>query len=164
MKEINLLFLFIIFFLFHNNNGGFMKKFLLFFLLFMYDIVYASNVYISKKDLDTGMYLSDCDFVIFDSNGIVVDEWIQGDSFHVSKLSKGSYKLVSRPYVMNKFDDDLSVFYDLNVEDNDLFFTFYNDMILTPPNLKYNSSSFYFGLFFVFFGIFTLVMGKFFAF
>lgn len=141
-----------------------MKKIFFFLLVFICDVVYASNVYISKKDYNTGEFLSDCDFILYDSGGNVVDMWIPNNSFHVSSLDNGSYRLVSRPYVMDKYDNGLSVFYDLNITDNDMFLTIYNEIISTPPNLGSSGSVFYLSVFLIIIGFLILILGKYYIF
>lgn len=117
-----------------------MKKILLIFLLFIFiDVVYASDVYISKKDIDTGDYVLDCDFLLIDENGNVVDSWIQSSSAHVSSLANGSYELISRPFIMGAFNDEMSTYYKLDVNDDILQFTIYNSKIETPKNLGSNN-------------------------
>ena len=116
-----------------------MKKFFLILLLF-YDVVNASSLLISKKDIDTGEYSPNCDFLLYDSYGNVVDSWVQDYSYHISNVQNGYYKLVSRPYIMGSFNDDLSSFYTLNVVD-DLTFTVYDKTISTPLNLKSTCSN-----------------------
>lgn len=137
-----------------------MKK-ILFFLMFffMIDIVYATDVYISKKDIDTGDYVMDCDFILIDELGNIVDSWIQNDSYHVSNLENGSYELVSRPFIMGAFNDDMSNSYKLDVTNDVMHFTIYNSKIDTPDNLGISNFN-YVGIFLIFLGFVILFYGK----
>ena len=132
-----------------------MKKIFVLFLLFLFiDHVSAGEIYVSKRDIDTGEYMHDCDFFILNSSGEIVDSWIQGDSYHVSNLESGSYELVSRPLIMGVFNDDMGVSYKLNVGDNILKFTIYNQKIDIPNNLGIDNYYFIFGFLFIFLGLF----------
>lgn len=146
----------------HNNNGDVMKKivFLISFLFFI-DFVGASDIYISKKDIDTGEYVLDCDFLLVDDAGNVIDSWIQDDSYHISSVESGSYKLVSRPYIMGVFNDDMSDSYKLDVGDSVVNFTIYNKKVVTPKNLSVSYNYIICGVFFIVFGgIFILFYSK----
>lgn len=115
-----------------------MKKifFLFCFLLFVSD-VHASDIYISKKDIDTGEFVNDCDFLLVDFNNNVIDRWIQDDSYHLISVENGFYKLITRPYIMGVFDDNMSESYILDVYEN-VEFNIYNKTIGTPNNLNYS--------------------------
>ena len=131
--------MFIFFNFFHNNNGGFMKK-LLFLLLFLtYDVSALGYVYVSKKDIDTNQFVNDCDFVIYDMNGNVVDSWVQDNSIHIASLDVGDYKLVERNSMSDFFRE-----YDFNISDGIVEFTLYNQKIETPKNLGVNVNYSYF--------------------
>jgi len=134
-----MLFLFIFFNFFHNNNGGFMKKFIFLFLFFTYSVNAQSVIYVSKKDINTNQFVSDCDFIIYDNFGNVVDSWIQDDSVHTSFLDLGKYKLVERDFMSNY----LSREYAFDVNDDIVELTLYNKKIETPRNLSIISNNIY---------------------
>lgn len=116
-----------------------MKK-LLFLLLFLtYDVSALGYVYVSKKDIDTNQFVNDCDFVIYDMNGNVVDSWVQDNSIHISSLDIGNYKLVERNSMSNFFRE-----YDFNISDDIVEFTLYNQKIETPKNLGVSINYSYF--------------------
>lgn len=156
-----MLFLFNYFFLIHNNNGGFMKKILFLFLfLIFFDVKALGVVYISKKDIDTNEFISDCDFMLYDSTGNIVDSWVQNNDVHVASIPVGSYKLVERPKVMDSFNDGLSKSYDINIDNDDIFeFILYNNKIATPRNLNYNFH-FLYGFAFLILGLFFIVVSR----
>ena len=133
-----------------------MKKVLFIFLLFFsFNVDAMGAFYISKKDIDTDDFVLDCDFLLYDSNGEIVDSWIQGNEVHVSNIPGGFYRLVERPLVVDTFSDYLSKSYDLSIKDDDVFeFVLYNKKISTPRNLSSNNS--YIGLLLVFTGIFLI--------
>lgn len=137
-----------------------MKKFFIFILFFFFiDVAFASDVYISKKDIDTGDYVKDCDFLLIDKDGNIIDSWIQDDSYHLSNLENGSYELVSRPYVMGVFNDEMSDYYKFDVTDDVMQFTVYNSKIETPKNLGINN--FYVvGAFLIFIGLIVIFYCK----
>ena len=69
-----------------------MKKIFFSFLIFMFFIdVHAGQVFVSKRDSDTGDFLVDCDFLLYDQYENIVDSWIQGSSSHILNLPRGSY-------------------------------------------------------------------------
>lgn len=130
-----------------------MKK-VFFLVLFFYSFnVYSlSDLYISKKDIDTLEYITDCDFKLLDSSDNVVDSWVCSDNVkYVSNISNGFYKLVSRPLVNDVFSDELSDEYSFYVKDNVLEMTFYNNKIGVPSNLSLNNYN-YIGIIIVIFG------------
>ena len=133
-----------------------MKKVLFLFLLFFsFKVDAMGSFYISKKDIDSDDFVLDCDFLLYDSDGNVVDSWIQGDEVHVSNIPEGFYKLVERPLVVDTFSDYLSRSYDLSINDDDVFeFVLYNKKVATPRNLENNNS--YVGVLFIFTGIFLI--------
>ena len=145
----------------HNNNGDFMKKIIFLFLfLVSFDVKALGVVYISKKDLDTNEFISDCDFMLYDSYGNVIDSWIQNDDVHIASIPVGSYKLVERPKVMDSFSDGLSKTYDINIDNDDIFeFVLYNKKIATPRNLRFKVSFFY-GLLFLLFGLILISISR----
>ena len=129
-----------------------MRKFFVIFLFFIFiDGVRAGKLIVSKRNIDTGNFVSDCDFLIYNDSGNIVDSWVQGNSSHFSDLENGTYELVSRPYVMGAFNDDFKSSYMLNVSDNLLKLTIYNQEIDVPDNLGRNSN-FIFGFLFIIFG------------
>jgi len=151
-----MLFLFILFFFFHNNNGGFMKKiFLIFLLVLSFKVNAMGSFYISKKDIDTNDFISDCDFLLYDSDGNIVDSWIQENEVHVSNIPGGVYRLVERPKIVNTFSDYLSKSYDLSIRDDDMVeFILYNKKIDTPDNLSIKNN--YYGILFIVSGLFLI--------
>lgn len=137
-----------------------MKKIFLILLFFCFiSNVYSSNIYISKRDIDTDEYVLDCDFILTDSNGNVIDSWVQDNSDHNLSVNNGLYNLISRPYVMGKYQDSMSYTYKLNV-DKDSSFVIYNREIYTPPNLLY-SRNYSFCIFLVIIGVFIIIYCKF---
>ena len=147
-------------FLTHNNNGVIMKK-IIFILLFFSFVgnIYSSNIYISKRDIDTDEYVLDCDFILTDNNGNIIDSWIQDNSDHILNINNGLYNLISRPYIMGEYQDSMAFTYKLNV-DKDSSFVIYNKEIYTPPNLSYNMS-YSFCFVFVVIGILVIIYSKF---
>lgn len=144
----------------HNNNGVIMRK-IIFILLFFSFIsnVYSSSIYISKRDIDTDEYVLDCDFILTDSSGNVIDSWIQDDSDHSLDINDGLYNLISRPYIMGEYQDSMAYTYKIKV-DKDSSFVIYNKEIYTPPNLvNYNNYSFCFVLIVI--GILVIIYSKF---
>lgn len=146
-----MLFLFNFFYFFHNNNGGFMKKLILLFIFFTYNVNALGYVYVSKKDINTNQFVNDCDFVIYDIDGNIVDSWIQDNSTHISPLEVGNYKLVER----NFMSDYLSREYDFNISDDIVELTLYNKKIETPRNLGINFN--YFSYIFIFIGFLIII-------
>ena len=112
-----------------------MKKF---FLIFFAFFLFSSNVlgvlYVSKKDIDTDDFINDCDFLLYDSYGNIVDRWSQDNSVHVSNISGGIYKLVEIPSVLDGMDIGSYQSYDLKIDDV-LEVILYNQKIDTPRNL-----------------------------
>lgn len=156
-----MLFLFILIIFFHNNNGGFMKKIIFLILFFfLFDVNAMGVVYISKKDIDTNEFVSDCDFLLYDSSGNIVDSWVQDDSFHISNVPMGSYKLIERPWILDSYSDGMSSSYDIRVNDDDFFeFVLYNKKISTPRNLSFNFNILY-GFCFFLFGFFLIIISR----
>ena len=146
--------MFILFLWIHNINGDVMKKIFFSFLIFMFFIdVHAGQVFVSKRDSDTGDFLVDCDFLLYDQYENIVDSWIQGSSSHILNLPRGSYRLVERPFVMGNFRTDLGKTYILNVENDESFeFKIFNKKIETPRNLGFKFNSIL-GFVFVFIGV-----------
>ena len=138
-----------------------MKKiFFLILLFFLVDVNAMGVVYISKKDIDTNEFISDCDFLLYDSTGNVVDSWIQNNDVHVSSIPVGSYTLVERPKIMDSFNDNLSKTYNINVDNDDIFeFFLYNKKISTPRNLSFNFSNI-FCYVFLFLGFFLIFISR----
>ena len=134
-----------------------MKKifFLLIFLSFVVT-VNASTINISKRDVLTGEYVNDCDFLLVDLNDNVIDRWVQDSNYHNLSVSNGIYKIIMRPYMMGDFQDELSESIFLEVY-HDMDVTLYNRQIDTPNNLKYKSFSFILFLFFLFIGLFIII-------
>lgn len=159
MKALNNAFLFIFLIFLHNNNGGFMKKF---FLVFFTFFLFCSNVlgvlYVSKKDIDTNDFVNDCDFLLYDSSGNIVDEWTQGNGVHVSNISNGIYKLVEKPIILGDLDINSYESYDLKI-DGVLEVILYNQKIETPRNLNFNNSILY-GFVLLFFGFILIIFSR----
>ena len=138
-----------------------MKSFLFVFLFFFCFDVKCADIYIAKRDIDSNIYVNDCDFVIYDSSGNVVDSWVQDNSYHVSNLKDCIYTLVERPYISDTFNDSLSNSYKLNVSNDKSFeFNLYNKKIDTPRNLGVSYNSFY-GFLFILFDILIIKFCKF---
>ena len=146
-------FLFNFFLFFHNNNGGFMKKIIFLFLFLTYSVNAQSIIYVSKKDIDTNSFVSDCDFTIYDSLGNIVDSWIQDNSVHTSFLDLGKYKLVERDLM----SDYLSSQYSFDVNDDIVELTLYNQKIETPKNLGINNN---YCLIFILFGFVIIIYSR----
>ena len=145
----------------HNNNGGFMKKIIVL-IIFLTNInnIYAQNLYVSKRDIDTQDYVQDCDFLLYDENNTIVDAWIQNDDTHViNNIEVGKYKLVERPKIDNTFSNELSVFHDIDITDNSLEVVLYNNKIETPRNLGVNINEFTTGCAIIFLGIALIYIG-----
>ena len=153
-----MLFLFIFNIIIHNNKGDKMKRIILLILIFIDNVYALGNVYISKKDVNTNQYLTDCDFSIYDANGHIVDSWIPNGGLHISTLNSGEYSLVERPFVMGVYHDDLSKVYKLDVKEDSFYeFTIYNNKIDVPDNLS--ASDYKFGYLFLIIGCFFLLFG-----
>lgn len=118
-----------------------MKKFFLIILFFIsFDVKALGSIYISKRDINTNDYVYDCDFLLYDELGNVVDSWVQDNSIHVSNVPVGTYRLVERPIVINSFSDEMNRIYQLNIDDDDILeLVLYNKKIETPRNLGYNN-------------------------
>ena len=116
-----------------------MKKIIFIVMVFLYSFnVSAGDIYISKRDIDTDQYVSDCDFLLYDQYGNVVDRWVQDNTTHVSNVPLGFYRLIERPYIDNVFVDSMSKSYDFNLDSDDIFeLTIYNAKMETPRNLHY---------------------------
>ena len=138
-----------------------MKKLFFILMFFMFfESVSANSLYVSKKDIDTEDYVSDCDFLLYDENNVVVDAWIAEDNTHeVSNIKNGSYTLVERPKIDSAFRNELSVFHDIDINDNSLQVVLYNRKIDTPRNLGVDFNDFMIGCSFIFLGIFFLYVG-----
>lgn len=113
----------------------FMKKFIFFFLFLTYSVSAESIIYISKRDFNNN-FVSDCDFIIYDIYGNVVDSWVQDDLVHVSFLDLGKYRLVER----NLMSDYLSSEYSFTVNNDIVELNLYNKKIDTPKNLGINNN------------------------
>lgn len=134
-----------------------MKK--IFFLLIFFSFVVtvnASTINISKRDVLTGEYVNDCDFLLVDLNDNVIDRWVQDSNYHNLSVSNGIYKIIMRPYMMGDFQDELSESIFLEVY-HDMDVTLYNRQIDTPNNLKYKSFGIIWFLFFLFIGLFIII-------
>lgn len=140
---------------------NYMRKFLLFLLLFLFNFnASALDLYVSKRDIDSYSYITDCDFSLYDQDNVLVDSWVATENTHfIPNISSGSYVLVERPIVDDSFDENLSVFHEFDVSDSSLSVVLYNKKIDTPRNLGYNYSSFFIGCSFMFFGVFLLYIG-----
>jgi len=162
MKACNMLFFCLnILLMSHINNGGNMKKFLLVFLFFIYSNVSATQVYISKKDVESNIFVNDCDFILYDRYGNIIDSWVQNNSYHLLDIPLGIYTLIERPYVLDAFNDDLSVSHKLNVYSDEPFeFNLYNNKIETPRNLVY-IFQYKYGLIFILIGLIIIYCCKF---
>ena len=101
----------------------------------------------------------DCDFILTDSSGNIIDSWVQDDSDHSLNINNGLYKLISRPYIMGEYQDSMAYTYKLKV-DKDSSFVIYNKEIYTPPNLGY-SMNYSFCFVFVVIGILVIIYSKF---
>lgn len=112
-----------------------MKKFIFFFLFLTYSVSAESIIYISKRDFNNN-FVSDCDFIIYDIYGNVVDSWVQDDLVHVSFLDLGKYRLVER----NLMSDYLSSEYSFTVNNDIVELNLYNKKIDTPKNLGINNN------------------------
>ncbi len=136
------------------------KVFFFFFFFFFLTGVDASNVYISKKDIDTGEFVNDCDFLLVDFNNNIIDRWVQDDNYHALSLDNGYYRIITRPYIMGAFSDDMSESHFLNVT-GDVNVSFYNSKIDTPDNLSVNFNK-VFSLIFIIGGFLIIFLYKFF--
>ena len=122
-----------------------MKKIILILTFFLITCnVYASDftsLYISKKDINTQEFITDCDFLLYDSDNNIVDAWIAGYNVHeINGIKKGIYKLVERPLIGNSFNDELSVFHEIDIDSDDITeIVLYNNKIDTPRNLSFNT-------------------------
>ena len=138
-----------------------MKKIFLILCFFLFiDGVSAGDLYISKKDIDTGEFVYDCDFLLYDEDDNIIDNWIQGDSYHVTKVDNGLYRLVSRPFVSGVFNESMAESYVLNVNSGRLQVTIYDRFISIPPNLGFNNRYLLYGFIFVFIGVCTIFYCK----
>lgn len=131
-----------------------------FFFLFIVNINASeyTDLFISKKDIYTNEYISDCDFLLYDSNNNIIDSWISSDNSHHLVIKKGSYKLVERPLLEQTFSDELSKVYKLDVAgDEAIEFVLYNKKIETPRNLGFNNNYYLFGFLFIIFGLVIVI-------
>ena len=148
------------FFYYHNNNGETMKKLIIILSLILIDNVSASNLYVSKRDIYTKDYINDCDFLLYDENKVVVDAWIQDNNTHeVTDIKNGTYILEERPKIELGNRDNLSVFHEIDINNNSIELVLYNSKIETPRNLDYNLNLFTIGCFIIFFGILIIYIG-----
>ena len=138
-----------------------MKKIIFLFIIFLYCFnVSAGSIYISKRDIDTDQYVNDCDFLLYDEYGNVVDSWVQDDSTHISSVPVGSYRLIERPFIIDGFIDSLSQSYELNIDSDDILeLTIYNTKIETPRNLSFNKNYIY-AFFLMFLGFVMLLYNR----
>ena len=135
-----------------------MKK-IFFIVLFIYisNVEALGSIHISKRDINTNDFINDCDFLLYDNNGDVVDSWIPNSSIHISNVPNGVYKLVERPKVMSDYSDYLSQIYMLNVKDEEVLeLNLYNDIVDAPVDLKYMNFNMI-GFFVFLIGIFIVI-------
>ena len=110
----------------------------------MFDVSAKGTIYVSKKDIDTSEYVQDCNFVLYDESGKIIDSWSQDDSMHVLNVDFGSYKLVENLLVMDVFNTGLSQEYFFNINNDDILeLTLYNSKIETPRNLGFRVTNIY---------------------
>ncbi len=142
-----------------------MKKIFIIFCFFIFiSSVYSSNLYVSKKDIETGDYIYDCDFQLYDVNNNMIDSWIQNSSYHVSNVDNGLYKLVSRPFVSGVFNDSMSDSYILDIKNDNLKITIYDKVVSVPPNLHSNNRWILVGCLFIFIGVSIIYYCKYYFF
>lgn len=140
-----------------------MKKIILCLFLFLFIFkVEASNytdLYVSKKDVNTQDYMTDCDFLLYDSDDNIVAAWVASDStYHISNIKKGTYKLIERPLIESSFNDYLSKIYMININsDEAMEITLYNKKIETPRNLGSNNCLLY-GFLFICLGFLIIIL------
>lgn len=139
-----------------------MRKLLFFMFLFLFSFnVKAGEVHISKRNIDSNDYANDCDFLLYDSSGNIVDSWIQDNMVHIINVPIGTYTLVERPFIMDSFSDEMSVFHSLDISSDDIVeFTLYNKKIATPRNLCFHNMSFC-GILLIVFGLLVVNNRKF---
>ena len=138
-----------------------MRKFLFIVLFFICSNVHATQVYISKKDVESNVFVNDCDFILYDRSGNIIDSWVQNNSYHLLDIPFGIYTLIERPYVEDAFNDEMSISYKLNVYSDEPFeFNLYNKKIDTPRNLNYYFKYTY-GFLFILIGIIIVYYCKF---
>lgn len=119
-----------------------------------------TDLYISKRDIDTKDFVNDCMFSLYDSNDNVVSSWVSSDStYNISSIPKGIYKLVSIPFLNNSYDYNLRQEYILDLTNDDVLeITIYNNKIETSRKLGVNEYSYkYIGFVFIVLGIVIIV-------
>ena len=125
------------------------------FMLFISSVNAQSIVYVSKKDINTNQFVNDCDFILYDNSGSIIDSWVQDNSVHVSFVESGIYKLIERDFS----NDYLSREYNLNVTDDIVELTLYNKKIDTPRNLRCENNKIY-CCFFLLLGCFFIIYSR----
>lgn len=129
-------------------------------LLISIDKIYAGNLYVSKRDIDTKEYINDCDFLLYDENNIVVDAWMAENDIHkIDNIKNGKYTLEERPKIENGISRDLSVFHEIEINDNTIEVVLYNSKMETPKNLNYSFKWFSVGCVIIFIGIYIIYIG-----
>ena len=118
-----------------------------------------TELFISKKDINTQEYVTDCDFLLYDLDNNIIDSWISHNGTHRILLKKGNYTLVERPLLENVFSSDLGKVYKLDINsDEAMEITLYNNKIETPRNLGFNNNLYLFGSLFVVLGFIIIVL------
>ena len=148
-------------FIFHNNIGDIMKKYLFVFLfLILCNVKASDNLYISKKSYYSDEFVSDCEFLLYDSDNNIVDAWIQSDDIHSISLPVGSYLLFEKPKINDVYSEALGKTYKLDINaDKIVNINLSNLEIKTPPNLGIKKK-FFFAFILVVFGFVIIVSSR----
>lgn len=118
-----------------------------------------TELFISKKDINTQEYVTDCDFLLYDLDNNIIDSWISYNGTHRILLKKGNYTLVERPLLENVFSSDLGKVYKLDINsDEAMEITLYNNKIETPRNLGFNNNLYLLGSLFVVLGFIIIML------
>ena len=136
-----------------------MKKLIIILILITLENVQAGNLYISKKDVDTKEYINDCDFLLYDENNKIIDTWISNNTHKIENIKNGKYILEERPKIETKKNRELSVFHEIDINDNTIEVVLYNSKIQTPNNLNYSFKWFNIGYVIIFIGISIIYIG-----
>lgn len=134
----------------------------LFLFLFLFEVEAGefTDLYVSKKDINTQEYINDCDFLLYDSNNNVIATWVASDeTYRISNIKKGVYKLVERPLIESSFNDYLSKVYTIDINsDEAMEVTLFNKKVETPRNLGIDNTYLLYGCLFIVLGFFIIIL------
>lgn len=125
----------------------------------------SSDIYISKRDINTMDIIEGSEFSLYDSNNNIVASWNSSAGvYHLTNIKEGTYNLIERPSVVTMSDNKLDKVYKLDIISNNVMeITLYDELINTPDNLKYNKN-FFIGYIFILLGIYIIFIYNHFSF